>query len=187
MHIHRRQYSSSSRVPELDHVVLAAGDKKPLGRMPFHAFYVPPMTYTLSNQPSLSLRSLLYLPVKTRSSRLSSKDHIRTVESSLAVANLPSSGLKLSPLIASRWPCQAVRLFILGWKYLMMPLWSAEARNMPEWQNCIVRTALSCACNMVSKLKVRPFHSVNSPLVDPVKTRRPSGVHCGRIHGQNWR
>lgn len=31
---------------------------------------------------------------------------------------------------------------------------------------------------MVSKLNVRPFHNVNSPLVEPVSTRRPSGVHC---------
>lgn len=30
---------------------------------------------------------------------------------------------------------------------------------------------------MVSKLKVRPFHRVNSPLEAPVTRRRPSGVH----------
>lgn len=62
------------------------------------------------------------LPVSTLSPRLSSKDHMRTVESSLAVANRPSSGLKLKPLIASRCPFHAVKLFMLGWKYFIMPL-----------------------------------------------------------------
>lgn len=33
-------------------------------------------------------------------------------------------------------------------------------------------------CRIVSKLKVRPFHSVNSPLVEPVRIRRASGVNC---------
>lgn len=60
----------------------------------------------------------------------------------------------------------------------MTPLWSADARNAPECVNCIVRTAESCACKIVSKLNVRPFHSVNSPLVEPVSIRRASGVHC---------
>lgn len=118
-----------------------------------------------------------HAPVRTRSSLLSSNDHILMVESSLAVANRPSSGLKLSPLIASRCPCHAVRLFMFGWKYLMTPLWSAEPKYSPECENCIVRTAVSWACRIVSKLKVWPFQSVNSPLVDPVRTRRPSGVH----------
>lgn len=30
---------------------------------------------------------------------------------------------------------------------------------------------------MVSKLKVNPFHNVNSPVEAPVTRRRPSGVH----------
>ena len=67
---------------------------------------------------------------------------------------------------------------MLGWKYLITPLWSAEAKKAPEWVNLIARIAVSCAWRMVSKLNVSPFHSVNSPLVDPVKTRRHSGVHC---------
>lgn len=37
-------------------------------------------------------------------------------------------------------------------------------------------------CKMVSKLKVSPFHSVNSPLEAPVTRRRPSGVHCTETH-----
>ena len=66
---------------------------------------------------------------------------------------------------------------MLGWKYLITPLWSAEAKKAPEWVNRIARIAVSCAWRIVSKLNVSPFHSVNSPLVDPVKTRRHSGVH----------
>ena len=117
--------------------------------------------------------------MRTLSTLLSAKDHIRTLESSLAVANRRSSGLKLNPLIASRddEPCHAVKLFMFGSKYLMIPLLSAEARYAPEWVKAIVQIAVSCACRIVSKLNVRPFQSVNSPLVDPVRMRRPSGVH----------
>ena len=49
--------------------------------------------------------------------------------------------------------------------------------NWPEWENWIARIAESCACKIVSKLNVSPFQSVNSPDVEPVKTRLPSGVH----------
>ena len=96
-----------------------------------------------------------------------------------------SSGLKLNPRIASRCPVHCVKLFMFGWKYLMTPLWSADARNAPEWVNCIVLTAESWACRIVSKLNVRPFHSVNSPLVEPVKIRRASGVHYEGFSIQN--
>jgi hypothetical protein len=116
----------------------------------------------------------------TRSSRLSSNAQRRMVESSLAVAKRRSSGLKLSARTASRWPCHAVRLFMFGWKYLITPAWSALARYAPECAKRSARTAVSCACRIVSKLKVSPFQSVNSPECEPVSTRRPSGVHCGR-------
>lgn len=36
---------------------------------------------------------------------------------------------------------------------------------------------------MVSKLKPMPFHNVNSPLLDPVSSRRPSGVHRTMLIG----
>lgn len=119
------------------------------------------------------------VPVRTLSTLLSWNDQMRTLESSLAVANLLSSGLKLIPRMASRElePCHAFKLFILGSKYLMMPLLSAEARYAPEWVKARVQMAVSCAWRIVSKLNVRPFHKVNSPLVEPVNTRRPSGVH----------
>lgn len=38
-------------------------------------------------------------------------------------------------------------------------------------------------CKMVSKLKVSPFHKVNSPLEAPVTSRLPSGVHYERGRG----
>jgi hypothetical protein len=39
------------------------------------------------------------------------------------------------------------------------------------------RMTVSCARRTVSKLNVRSFQSVNSPHVEPVSTRLPSGVH----------
>lgn len=144
--------------------------------MPLDAAYIPAMTFR-RNKCQEYHRVDNSRPWRTRSSRLSSKSHMRMVESSLAVANRLSSGENEIPRTASRCPCHAVRLFMFGWKYLMIPLWSALARYAPECVNVRVRTAVSCACKIVSKLNVRPFHSVNSPLVEPVKTRRPSGVH----------
>ncbi len=38
-------------------------------------------------------------------------------------------------------------------------------------------------CMIVSKLKPMPFHNVNSPLLDPVSSRRPSGVHRTMLIG----
>ena len=72
--------------------------------MPFHTLDIPTMTCV---GIMLVYAYEIYwkvsgLPVSTFSSRLSSKAHNRTVESSLAVANLPSSGLKLNPRTASR-------------------------------------------------------------------------------------
>lgn len=39
-------------------------------------------------------------------------------------------------------------------------------------------------CNIVSKLKVKPFQSVNSPELAPVTNRRPSGVQANVNMGQ---
>lgn len=39
---------------------------------------------------------------------------------------------------------------------------------------------ITVTCNIVSKLKVSPFHKVNSPLEAPVTNRLPSGVHWGK-------
>ena len=60
----------------------------------------------------------------------------------------------------------------------MIPVLSADARYAPEWVNVMAHIAVSCAWKMVSKLKVNPLHRVNLPLVEPVRTRRDSGVHC---------
>ena len=64
---------------------------------------------------------------------------------------------------------------MLVWKYLICPFWSADTSQEPAWLHSIARTAESCACRIVSKLNVSPFQSVNSPLVEPVSSRRPSG------------
>jgi len=98
-----------------------------------------------------------------RSSRLSAKDRARTVESSLAVANHSSSGEKLRPRTASRSAGHAVRLFMLGWKYLTIPDWSADAVQIPAWFKVSARIAVSCVWRMVSKLNVNRFQAVNSP------------------------
>jgi hypothetical protein len=45
-------------------------------------------------------------------------------------------------------------------------------------------TGLSCAWRIVSKLKVRPFQSVNSPDEAPVISLRPSGVQARVKMGQ---
>jgi hypothetical protein len=39
---------------------------------------------------------------------------------------------------------------------------------------------VNVTCNIVSKLKVSPFHRVNSPLEAPVTNLLPSGVHWRR-------
>ena len=46
------------------------------------------------------------------------------------------------------------------------------------WDQTMARTGESCACRMVSKLKVSPFQRVNSPLDAPVISLRPSGVQA---------
>jgi hypothetical protein len=66
---------------------------------------------------------------------------------------------------------------MLDWKYLMIPVWSVDATYLPAWLKVSERMAVSWACRIVSKLNVNPFHAVNSPLVEPVSMRRPSGVH----------
>ena len=46
---------------------------------------------------------------------------------------------------------------------------------------------------MVSKLKPIPFHNVNSPILEPVNSLRPSGVHrtmligCFNLLSEEWR
>lgn len=119
----------------------------------------------------------MYTPVNTRSSRIVSKFHSFSLESSLAVTNRASSGLQLRPRTASLWAFHAATLFIFGWKYFTMPLSSDDKRKLPQWLYRRARIVLSWACRMVSKLKVSPFQSVNSPLADAVRIRRASGVH----------
>merc|ERR1740137_97250 len=99
-----------------------------------------------------------------------------TVPSSEQEANLASVGLKLTLLIGSLWAWNILTLFMLLCQYLMYPPWSPVTIHTSLWLHCMALTGLSCACRMVSKLKVSPFHRVNSPLEAPVIRRRPSGV-----------
>lgn len=41
-----------------------------------------------------------------------------------------------------------------------------------------INIKINLTCNMVSKLKVKPFHNVNSPELAPVTSLLPSGVHA---------
>lgn len=45
-------------------------------------------------------------------------------------------------------------------------------------QKVKVKERAHYTCKIVSKLKVSPFHSVNSPELAPVTKRLPSGVHA---------
>jgi len=60
--------------------------------------------------------------------------------------------------------------------YLTIPYSSADAMWVPVWSEASARIAVSCARMMVSKLNVNQFQAVNSPLVEPVSTRRLSGI-----------
>jgi len=93
----------------------------------------------------------------------------------MAVEKRTSSGERLRLRTASRCAGHSVRLFLLGWKYLTIPDWSADAMWVPL--KVSARMAVSYACKLVSKLNVNVFQAVNSSLVEPVSKRRPSGVH----------
>jgi len=43
----------------------------------------------------------------------------------------------------------------------MIPPWSADTIHSPEYDHTIARTAVSCACCVVSKVKLMPDHIVN--------------------------
>ena len=106
-----RKRSPSAGIPELDEIVLAARHKKTYRRVPFNALDVPSMA-----SKDTFLAALCKGP-----------NAHGTVESSLAVAKLSPSGEKLSPRTASRCAGHAVRSFMLGWRYLTIPDWSADA------------------------------------------------------------
>lgn len=59
---------------------------------------------------------------------------------------------------------------------------SSDIDTTPTAPSLFIMQGGGFTCKMVSKLKVSPFHSVNSPLEAPVTRRRPSGVHCTETH-----
>ena len=48
---------------------------------------------------------------------------------------------------------------------------------MAEFLIHLFKQRLQLTCIIDSKLKLTPFHNVNSPLAAPVTSRRPSGTH----------
>lgn len=88
--------------------------------------------------------------------------------------------INLASLIASLCAWNILTLFMLDCQYFTYPPWSAVSIHISLCDQVIALTGLSWACNIVSKLKVSPFHKVNSPLDAPVTKRLPSGVHCKR-------
>ena len=86
-----------------------------------------------------------YAPVKVFSSFIISKFHIFIFPSSLPVANLASFGAHVISRILSLCPWNICKLFILLWKYLMIPLLSAEISHWPDVDHSIARTAVSWA------------------------------------------
>ena len=53
-----------------------------------------------------------------------------------------------------------------------------EANSHPAFCSTTTSRYSCVTCRIDSKLKVRPFQRVNSPLTAPVISRLPSGTHC---------
>mmetsp|Transcript_67507 Transcript_67507/g.213652 ORF Transcript_67507/g.213652 Transcript_67507/m.213652 type:complete len:243 (-) Transcript_67507:141-869(-) len=117
-------------------------------------------------------------PVRLCSCLADLKSQTLIVVSSEQLANLRSLGEKEMARTASLWAVgMALTLFIDVCQYLMHPASSPVTSHFSLWLQHMARMGTSCACRMVSKLKLIPFHSVNSPDWHPVMSRRPSGVH----------
>mmetsp|Transcript_7088 Transcript_7088/g.24386 ORF Transcript_7088/g.24386 Transcript_7088/m.24386 type:complete len:287 (-) Transcript_7088:291-1151(-) len=112
------------------------------------------------------------------------KSHTLTVVSSELEANLKSEGEKETPVTASR--CASgicLALFSVVVQYWIPPPSSPDTSQFSLRVYLRHRTALCWAWMMVSKLKHMPFHRVNSPLWQPVRRRRPPGVHTRAFTG----
>jgi len=108
-----------------------------------------------------------------------------TVPSSEHVQNLASVGQKLSSRTGTP-ACASISLtlFSVGCQYLSRPALSPEIIHSPLWLQTEARMATSCACCVVSKLKLRPDQSVNMPLAVEASSRRDSGVQQTWLTGQ---
>mmetsp|Transcript_10763 Transcript_10763/g.39534 ORF Transcript_10763/g.39534 Transcript_10763/m.39534 type:complete len:244 (+) Transcript_10763:351-1082(+) len=117
-------------------------------------------------------------PLSVFSAWQRTKSQTLIVVSSEHVANLRSVTAKVTSRMDSLWAVgTALTLLRLEAQYLRQPESSPASSHLRLCDQRNVRTGWSCACRMVSKLNVRPFHSVNSPVCAPVSSRRPSGVH----------
>ena len=125
------------------------------------------------------------LPTSSRSSEPRSKSHTLTVESSAHVAYLASVGqYARSRIGVSGCASNSLTQLSVVCQYLRMPAWSPEIIHSSRCDHTATRTAVSCACCVVSKLNESPLHSVNIPLCVPVSSRRPSDVHTHTFTGQ---
>mmetsp|Transcript_19910 Transcript_19910/g.76277 ORF Transcript_19910/g.76277 Transcript_19910/m.76277 type:complete len:482 (-) Transcript_19910:218-1663(-) len=123
-------------------------------------------------------------PVSTHSSLARAKSHTRILTSSELDASFRSVGEKLSPRTASECALNAFTLFMLLSQYFTTPSLSPVTIHLSSWLHSIARTAESWACRIVSKLNVRPFQRVNWPMLLPVISLLPSGVHTMSKTGQ---
>jgi hypothetical protein len=105
----RRKRSPSAGIPELDEIVLAARHEKAHCWMPLNTLDVP----------SMASRDTFLAAL-----RKGPNAHGRVVTCGGEAVIV---GQKLCPHSASRCAGHAVRLFMLGWKYLTIPVWSADA------------------------------------------------------------
>lgn len=195
-----RQDRSCPRIPELDEVVFRAGREQALRRVPLDALDVPAVSCTVqlvSNETKRrgkgSARTgqhpLFLHPLKVphldhavvragdealvvrRPTRVS--DRLVVTLENLEVVHVLLEVLDDAGVVGGEEPLARVR-----------PREGADGRVMglrggdvsEAFENAADKGPVR-TCRIVSKLNVKPFHSVNSPLVEPVRMRRASGVN----------
>mmetsp|Transcript_1129 Transcript_1129/g.3732 ORF Transcript_1129/g.3732 Transcript_1129/m.3732 type:complete len:316 (+) Transcript_1129:329-1276(+) len=111
------------------------------------------------------------------------KSHTFTVVSSEHEQNLRSVGANASARTGSSCALICFMLFKLVCQYFTTPASSPERNQFSLCEKTHARIAQLCACKIVSKLKLMPFHSVNSPFCEHVSSLRPSGVNVATFTG----
>ena len=121
------------------------------------------------------------LMVCTGAARAKSKT--RTVVSSEHEQNFKSVGAKDKPRTGSVCALTDLRLFRFVCQYLIRPASSPVRSQFSFLLQHAAWIAQSCACKIVSKLKLIPFHSVNSPFCEHDNRRLPSGMNVTTLTG----
>mmetsp|Transcript_4471 Transcript_4471/g.18348 ORF Transcript_4471/g.18348 Transcript_4471/m.18348 type:complete len:257 (-) Transcript_4471:226-996(-) len=111
------------------------------------------------------------------------KSNTRTVVSSEQLQNFKSVGANETPRTGSACALTDFRLFRLVCQYLMRPVSSPVSSQFSFLLQHAAWIAQSCACRIVSKLKLIPFQSVNSPFCEHDSSRRPSGMNVTTLTG----